>query len=134
MDDCVCLEHQQGLHPVCDTGMPKPGYYAVRKGKKRGLFQTWAECEAQVKGFPGAVFKKFKSQEEAKQYLGTSSTEPAQHQHQHQHSNELLDIERQSFFPTTVRKSPHASHNSRINHRGNIYAVRRGHTTGIFNN
>ena len=54
--------------------MPKPGYYAVRKGKQRGLFLSWAECEAQVKGYSQAEFKKFKSKSEAEQYLACAGS------------------------------------------------------------
>ncbi|MGP2526464.1 ribonuclease HI [Acidaminococcus sp. LBK-2] len=43
--------------------------YAVRKGRKIGLFGTWAECQEQVTGFPGARFKGFASQEEAEAWL-----------------------------------------------------------------
>uniref|UniRef100_A9ABA8 Ribonuclease H n=1 Tax=Methanococcus maripaludis (strain C6 / ATCC BAA-1332) TaxID=444158 RepID=A9ABA8_METM6 len=43
--------------------------YAVRKGRKTGLFETWAECESQVKGFSGAEFKSFTSKKDAKDYL-----------------------------------------------------------------
>ena len=40
-------------------------YYAVREGRKKGIYTTWSECEAQVKGYPCAVFKKFSTYEEA---------------------------------------------------------------------
>lgn len=40
-------------------------YYVVWKGRKTGIFTTWAECEKQVKGFVGAQFKAFESQVEA---------------------------------------------------------------------
>lgn len=43
--------------------------YAVRKGRKQGIFLTWKECEAQVKGFPNAEYKSFNNQEDAKKYL-----------------------------------------------------------------
>lgn len=35
-----------------DTRMPKQktGYYGVKKGRIPGVYNTWAECEAQVKG------------------------------------------------------------------------------------
>ena len=43
-----------------------PGkYYAVKKGRKPGVYQSWAECKAMVDGFPGAVYKSFKTREEA---------------------------------------------------------------------
>ncbi|MEJ5241544.1 MAG: ribonuclease H family protein [Anaerolineales bacterium] len=40
--------------------MPKK-YYVVWKGRRTGIFDSWEECEAQVKGFPGAQFKSFPS-------------------------------------------------------------------------
>lgn len=46
--------------------------YAVRVGRKTGLFKSWAECEAQVKGFAGAQFKSFNSEDVAKEYLSDS--------------------------------------------------------------
>lgn len=45
-------------------------FYAVKQGRKTGIFSTWSECEKQVKGFKGAKYKKFKSEAEAKKYLG----------------------------------------------------------------
>jgi ribonuclease HI len=45
--------------------MPKQKYYVVWKGRKTGVFTTWAECEKQVKGFVGAKFKAFESVKEA---------------------------------------------------------------------
>jgi len=45
--------------------MAKFKVYAVKKGRKTGVFRTWAECEAQTKGFSGPVFKGFMSEEEA---------------------------------------------------------------------
>ena len=35
-------------------------FYAVRKGRKPGIYSTWSECEAQVKGFPKAEYKSFR--------------------------------------------------------------------------
>lgn len=40
-------------------------YYAVRKGKKVGIFESWDDCKASVDGFPGAEYKSFKTREEA---------------------------------------------------------------------
>ena len=49
--------------------MAKKKFYAVKQGYKTGLFDTWAECEKQVKGFPDALFKSFTTKEEALKYL-----------------------------------------------------------------
>ncbi|GFR14082.1 ribonuclease H1 [Trichonephila clavata] len=53
--------------------MPKPGFYAVRCGRKPGVYMTWSECEAQVKGFPNASYKKFPDQSSAENFAGVSS-------------------------------------------------------------
>lgn len=43
--------------------------YAVRKGRAPGIYETWPECEAQIKGFSGAQFKSFGSTPEAQAWL-----------------------------------------------------------------
>ncbi|GAB4568613.1 MAG: ribonuclease H family protein [Anaerolineales bacterium] len=62
--------------------MTRQKYYVVWKGRKTGIFTTWAECEKQVKGFIGAQFKAFESETEAdaaylaryEDYIGRVST------------------------------------------------------------
>lgn len=44
-------------------------FYSVRKGRKPGIYSTWAECQAQTRGFSGAIFKKFGTKEEAQVYI-----------------------------------------------------------------
>lgn len=43
-------------------------YYAVRNGRCPGVYKTWNECNAQVKGYSGAVYKGFDSWNEAKEF------------------------------------------------------------------
>lgn len=52
-------------------------YYAVKKGKTPGIYMTWADCQAQVTGFPGAVFKGFMTLEEAGDFMDGRMTETA---------------------------------------------------------
>lgn len=44
-------------------------YYAVQHGRSTGVFFSWAECQKQVTGFPGAVFKSFTTIEEAEAFV-----------------------------------------------------------------
>ena len=39
--------------------MAKRKYYVVWKGREPGIYTSWAECEAQVKGYNGAEYKSF---------------------------------------------------------------------------
>lgn len=48
-------------------------YYAVRTGRKTGVFMAWAECQKQVMGFSGAEFKSFSTMEEAQAFAGVSA-------------------------------------------------------------
>lgn len=53
-------------------------YYAVKKGKRIGIVRTWAECQALTKGFSGAIYKSFTSEQEARDFIeGVSSNQPA---------------------------------------------------------
>ena len=44
-------------------------YYAVRAGRRTGVFETWAECQIQVTGFRGAAFKSFPTRAEAEAFV-----------------------------------------------------------------
>ena len=44
-------------------------YYVVRCGRLVGIFSTWKECEEQVKGYPGAQYKKVTGKSQALEYL-----------------------------------------------------------------
>ncbi|WP_368074719.1 viroplasmin family protein [uncultured Eubacterium sp.] len=50
-------------------------YYAVKIGKNTGIFQTWEECKENVDGYPGALYKSFKTISEAYTYLGDEGTQ-----------------------------------------------------------
>lgn len=52
----------------------KKSWYVVKKGRTPGLYRTWAECQKQVIGFPGAVFKGFYTEAEALAYQKDGTT------------------------------------------------------------
>jgi ribonuclease HI len=43
----------------------KQKYYVVWKGHKEGVFESWEECQEQIKGHPQAQYKSFTSKTEA---------------------------------------------------------------------
>lgn len=53
-------------------------FYAVRVGRSPGIYTTWDSCAAQVKGYPGAVYKSFKSREEAESFMVNDQTSSKQ--------------------------------------------------------
>lgn len=44
-------------------------FYAVRKGFAPGVYDNWAECQANVNGYPGAEYKSFKTRGEAEAFV-----------------------------------------------------------------
>ena len=47
----------------------KKNYYAVKNGRKPGIYTTWADCQQEIIGFSGAVYKGFETLEEAQEYM-----------------------------------------------------------------
>lgn len=47
----------------------KMKYYAVKSGRKSGIFESWQECKSQVEGYSGAEYKSFSAKAEAEAYL-----------------------------------------------------------------
>ena len=50
-------------------GKKSKKYYAVKIGFVPGVYLTWGECQQNINGFSGAVYKSFDTQEEAEQFL-----------------------------------------------------------------
>ena len=43
----------------------KQKYYVVWKGVSPGVYTSWTDCQLQIKGYDGALFKSFETKEEA---------------------------------------------------------------------
>ena len=65
-------------------------YYAVRKGKTPGIYNSWSECKLQVDGFSGAEYKSFKSEEEAREYIEDNNSEQKNMNNSVQNGNNLV--------------------------------------------
>lgn len=44
-------------------------FYAVKNGRVKDIYDNWESCKQQVQGFKGAQFKKFKTKQEAIDYM-----------------------------------------------------------------
>lgn len=54
----------------CGLGM----FYAVRRGRRTGVFASWEECRAQVDRFPAARFKKFATEDAAWAFVRSAAS------------------------------------------------------------
>lgn len=50
----------------------KKKFYAVARGHKIGIFDSWDECSQQVSGFKNAKFKSFNTKVEAEEFISTN--------------------------------------------------------------
>ena len=57
--------------------MAKSKWYAVANGRKPGIYRSWDECKAQTAGFSGAIFKSFKTRDEAEAFMSSHARTPA---------------------------------------------------------
>ena len=52
----------------------KKKYYVVWEGVTPGIYESWADCQLQIKGYPAARYKSFKTKEEAEAaFKGTAA-------------------------------------------------------------
>ncbi len=47
--------------------------YAVKNGRKTGIFSIWDECKRQVDGFKSAEYKSFTNMDDAEKYLNSAA-------------------------------------------------------------
>ena len=55
--------------------MAKNKFYVVWVGREPGIYNSWEECTQQIHGFPGAVYKSFKTRQLAEEAFNSSSKE-----------------------------------------------------------
>lgn len=103
--------------------MPKSGpwFYAVRHGRVPGVYNSWSECETQVKGFCKPTFKKFATFQEAQEFVADrGATNPKSLFQRSFSSSPAVKIECQDNItndttaspstPSLYSKSPHTSY------------------------
>jgi len=54
----------------------KRPFYAVRRGRRRGVFRTWGECLRQTRKYSRAEYKKFARREDADAWLAGDAMTP----------------------------------------------------------
>lgn len=59
--------------------MAKKKYYAYQVGKEKGIADNWDECQKIVAGAPGAKYKSFESEDEARRWLDAGADYAVRH-------------------------------------------------------
>jgi hypothetical protein len=73
-------------------------YYAILKGRTSGVFTRWRDAEKSIKGYSGAIYKRFRSEREAHRWLSDQGWE--------QYADDASDISvDNTMFDRTVYES-----------------------------
>jgi ribonuclease HI len=56
-----------------DSASCAPHFYAVRRGRVPGIYNSWADCKKNTNGYKGALYKKFYNMNDAKVFMASSS-------------------------------------------------------------
>ena len=88
----------------------KQKYYVVWKGVSPGVYTSWTDCQLQVKGFDGALYKSFDTQDEAEHAFAS----PAHHYIGTHNPNLITKTESIAQLP---QKSANKQENPRPNSR-----------------
>ncbi|MDY5731360.1 MAG: ribonuclease H family protein [Eubacteriales bacterium] len=82
-------------------------YYAVQKGREPGIYTTWKDCQAQVYGFAGALFKSFPTLAEAERFMNHALG--AEEENNQNIEAQLQQIDTQSVIAFVDGSYQHAS-------------------------
>ena len=83
------------------AGKKKQKYYVVWAGHNIGVFDSWSQCQKEIKNYPGALYKSFKTEQQAldafeKGYEGyresISKSKPIPSLHEFEHEIEWNSI------------------------------------------
>lgn len=55
--------------------MAKIFYYAVKNGRTPGIYYSWEDCKIQVIGYKNAIYKKFSSEEQAINFIESTTND-----------------------------------------------------------
>lgn len=77
-------------------------FYAVRVGAKPGIYETWAECERQVKGYKGAIYKSFPNMQDAINFVNEVPQVDTVKKEQNQAKDKASSSEANSKKPVTL--------------------------------
>ncbi len=70
----------------------KQKYYVVWAGNETGVFDSWAECQLQIKGYPGARYKSFPTRAAAEAAYHDGASEHIQYGKSKKPDLRLLDL------------------------------------------
>lgn len=68
-------------------------YYAVRRGRKPGIYRTWPDCQKQVSGFENARYKSFTNEAEALEFLDGKDSYPTKNKTSKKETENLADYQ-----------------------------------------
>ena len=70
--DNIDVHTPEGTVPLatyCEQRPTSDVFYSIANGRKPGVFLNWSQCHSSITDYPGAIYRKWKTLEEATQHL-----------------------------------------------------------------
>lgn len=78
-------------------------FYAVQRGRVKGIYRTWPECFKQIKGYPHAEYKNFTNITDALDYLKWNNAEKLEFTNSDSNSNYISASEENKRLEKAIK-------------------------------
>ena len=90
-------------------------YYAVLKGRNIGIYESWSDCEKNVKGYPGQEYKSFTDRNDAEKYMNDKDiTEKNNNCNNNNMCSKNIDVKKQETN-NCINKKENEENNEKLN-------------------
>ncbi|KIV99555.1 hypothetical protein, variant [Verruconis gallopava] len=105
-DDDPSISFRRATH----ANKSKMKYYAVAEGRNSGIYTDWPSAEQQIRGYSGAVYKSFRTHEEAEDFINSHErVRTARHSNSFIEKYESrMESKQQNIFVRGARPAPQA--------------------------
>lgn len=84
--------------------MAKKKFYAVVAGRQPGIYEDWASCNAQIRGYKGQLYQAFKDYEAARDYYAANGGDMALLEKAEQAAKEEKERQQEEFHQAARRR------------------------------
>ena len=89
-------------------------YYAVRKGRNVGIYESWSDCEKNVKGYSGQEYKSFTNKNDAEKYMNNNNNDNNNNNNNNNDNNNKNNNNNNIYETTNIEVKEKGTNNSII--------------------
>ncbi|RFN51546.1 ribonuclease h1 [Fusarium flagelliforme] len=110
-------------------------YYAVREGRKPGIYYNWDDCKAQTDGYSKPIFKSFKNEQDAKDFMKQGNERSRPRAHRGHEANGYMEYQTNDYMGYDTKEYMEDEAQDFMEGKGDTgqyHVVTRGRKKGIF--